>query len=130
MSRLHRISRTLQDQLDDSRDALAGSKTVVIISAAGATYLDKSHMGKAVHMTSGSANAPTLPNDTVAPDIQIGDSCLIYMAGAGQSTITAGSGVTLRKAGATAKILAQYGEVRVTKRAANTWSLNGELAAS
>lgn len=130
MTRTYRQSDTIENQLLAAGDAIGGNQGVVVISAAGATTLNKSHMGKKLHFTSGSATAPTVPSDAAAPDIAIGDSCLIYMAGAGQATITAGSGATLRKAAATAKVFAQYGEVRVTKRAANTWSVNGELAAS
>lgn len=130
MTRTYRQSKSYDQQMEESRDALGGKQEIVTIAAAGATVLTKSHMGKVLHFTSGSATAPTVPSDAAAPDIQIGESCRIYMAGAGQATITAGSGATLRKAGATAKILAQYGEVTVTKRAVDTWSVNGELAAS
>lgn len=129
MSKTYRQSVPLQDQVDSAVDAANGGGTIVVET--GTTPLiRKVHMGKIVSCTNASAVALTLPQDSADTSINIGESFRARMDGAGQVTVTAGAGATLRKAAATAKILAQYGEVRITKVAANTWSANGELAAS
>lgn len=122
-------SDTYENRIAASVAAVNGANGWVV--EAGATPLiRKAHMGKIVSCTLGTAVALTLPRDSADPSIAIGDSFRCRMDGAGQVTITAGAGVTLRKAGATAKILAIYGEVVCTKIAADTWAVNGELAAS
>lgn len=64
------------------------------------------------------------PNSSVA--IPVGTSLQVCQAGAGQITIAAGSGVTLR----TARSLttrAQYSTITIRKRGVNEWILSGDL---
>jgi len=129
MTQTLRQSSTFEDRLNAAESAAKGAQTV--ITDTGTTVsIQKKHMGALLICNNGSATAATLPSDSTDPSINIGEWVDIYMLGAGQVTVTAGAGVTLRKAAATAKILAQYGKVRATKIAANTWSVNGELAAA
>lgn len=129
MTQILRQSATFEDRLLAAENA-ANGKQLVITDTGTTVTIQKKHMGALLICNNGSATAATLPSDTVDPTIGIGEWVDIYMLGAGQVTVTAGAGVTLRKAAATAKILAQYGKARATKIAANTWSINGELAAS
>lgn len=71
----------------------------------------------------------TLPQDSDAT-IPIGTYVDLMQLGAGQVTVQAGTGATLRTSGLTAKARAQYSRMAVQKISANTWSLMGDLAAS
>lgn len=86
-------------------------------------------VGKLVTMTNGSASTLTLPQDSDAT-FATGTYVDISVLGAGQLTVQAGSGATLRVSGLTAKSRAQYARLGVQKIAANTWQLFGDLAAS
>ena len=70
-----------------------------------------------------------MPQDSDAT-IPIGTYVDLYQLGAGQVTVVAGSGATLRKNAATAKLNGQYAAAFVQKISANTWRLGGELAVS
>jgi hypothetical protein len=67
------------------------------------------------------------PNSAVA--FGIGTQLNIMQLGAGQVTITAGAGVTLRSAGTKVKTAAQYAVATCVKIATDTWVLVGNLAA-
>lgn len=84
--------------------------------------------GKHIEMNVGSANNLTVPpNADVA--FPIGTQILISQYGAGQTTIVAGSGVTVRSADSKLKIAKQYAQATLVKRDANEWYLSGNLAA-
>lgn len=94
------------------------------------TYtLAASDCGKLVSLSNASAITLTLPQDSDAT-IPIGTYVDLYQLGAGQVTVAAGTGATLRVSGLTAKARAQYSRFAVQKVSANTWSLMGDLAAS
>lgn len=128
MAQIFRQSKPLEQRVADTEVVTVGG-VVAIVNYVDDVTLSVGDMGKLVQVTKATAAAVSLPQDSAA-DIPIGSSCRVQMMGAGQVTIGAGSGATLRKAAATAKVLAQYGVVTVTKIGANTWSVNGELAAS
>lgn len=67
------------------------------------------------------------PNSSVA--FGIGTQINIMQLGAGQVTITAGAGVTLRSAGSKLKTSAQYAVATCCKIATDTWVVIGSLAA-
>lgn len=84
--------------------------------------------GKLVTCDNGSAIALTIPpNSSVA--YGIGTQINIMQLGAGQVTVTAGAGVTLRSAGSKLKTSAQYAVVTCAKIATDTWVVVGNLAA-
>jgi hypothetical protein len=96
----------------------------------GTTYtLVAGDAGKLVSLSNGSAITLTLPQDSDAT-IAVGTYVDLYQLGAGQVTVAAGTGATLRTSGLTAKARAQYARFGVQKVSANTWSLFGDLAAS
>ena len=96
----------------------------------GTTYtLAASDCGKLVTLSNASAITLTVPQDSDAT-IPIGTYVDLYQLGAGQVTVVAGSGATLRKNAATAKLNGQYASAFVQKISANTWRLGGELAVS
>lgn len=73
------------------------------------------------------ASAVTLtvpPNSSVAFDV--GTVVEVYQQGAGQVTITAGSGVTLRAPNG-AKTAAQYAVAAIWKRGTNEWVVTGDV---
>jgi hypothetical protein len=83
---------------------------------------------KLVEMNVGSANNLTVPP---ASSVGYDTGATIYISqyGAGQTTIVAGSGVTLRSTNSWRKINAQYGIVGLTKVGADEWYLYGNLNA-
>lgn len=96
----------------------------------GTTYtLVAGDAGKNVTLSNASAITLTLPQDSAAT-IAIGTYVDLTQLGAGQVTVVAGTGATLRTSGLTAKARAQYSRLGVQKISANTWSLFGDLASS
>jgi hypothetical protein len=82
---------------------------------------------KAVEMNVGSANNFTIPlNATVA--FPIGTVLVCTQIGAGQTTIVATGGVTIRNPAATLNIGHQYGTVSLRKRGTDEWVISGDLA--
>lgn len=83
---------------------------------------------KIVEMNKATAvNLTVPPNDDVA--FTIGTEIDIVQYGAGQVTIVAGSGVTIRTS-TVLETLDQYSRAKLYKRATNEWVLTGELDAS
>jgi hypothetical protein len=84
--------------------------------------------GKLVTCDNAAAIALTIPpNSSVA--FGIGTQINIMQLGAGQVTITAGSGVTFRSAGTKVKTNGQYSVATCVKIATDTWVLVGNLSA-
>jgi len=81
--------------------------------------------GKAVEMNVASANNLTVPpNSSVA--FPVGTVIEVVQLGAGQTTIVAGSGVTIRSQGGL-RLAGQYGAASLRKRATDEWVLVGAL---
>jgi len=126
---VQRQSQTLEDRLNAAELSADGNQSIV--SLAAAATMTKALCGKLVIVTAATGVAFTVPKDADdTSGMAVGDWCDVIQGGAGQVTITAGSGATLRNAAATAKILAQYGRVRVQKIGASTFAVSGQLAAS
>lgn len=84
--------------------------------------------GKVVEMNVAGANTLTVPpNSSVA--FPVGTVIEAHQYGAGQVTLTAGAGVTLRSNGAKLKIGGQYGSASLRKRATDEWVVSGDLTA-
>ncbi len=81
---------------------------------------------KTIHMNVGSANTLTVPPfaDVAFP---VGARIPIWQIGAGQTTLTPGSGVTLSSRGGALKIAGQYGSAMLEKQATNVWLATGDL---
>lgn len=83
---------------------------------------------KLVAMDNASANTLTVPpNSSVA--FPVGTRIDLSQDGAGQTTIVAGSDVTIRTP-ETLKLRKQWAKATLIKRAADTWDLEGNLEAS
>jgi len=95
----------------------------------GAAYtLVLADAGALVTMSNAAANTLTVPpNSAVAfPD---GTRVDIGQDGAGQTTVAAGSGVTIRTP-ETLKLRKQWAKATLIKRGADTWDLEGNLEAA
>lgn len=96
----------------------------------GTTYtLVAADGGCLVTLSNASAITLTVPQDSDAT-IAVGTFVDLFQLGAGQVTVAAGTGATLRVGGLTAKFRAQYSSCGVQKISANTWRLFGDLSAS
>jgi hypothetical protein len=84
--------------------------------------------GKLVTCDNAAAIAFTIPPNSTAA-FGIGTQINIMQLGAGQVTITAGAGVTLRSAGSKLKTNAQYAVATCCKIATDTWVVVGNLSA-
>jgi len=102
---------------------------VAINAQTGTTYtVVLADDGKLVTCDNAAAIALTIPpNSSVA--FGIGTQINIMQLGAGQVTITAGVGVTLRSGGTKVKTKEQYAVATCVKIATDTWVLVGNLAA-
>lgn len=88
-----------------------------------------SDVGKLVTLSNGSGITVSMPQDS-DQTIAVGSYGDLWQLGAGQVTVQAGSGATLRVSGLSAKSRAQYSRLGWQKVAANTFLLFGDLAAS
>lgn len=95
----------------------------------GTTYtLALTDVAKVVTLSNASPITLTVPpNGTIA--FPVGTQILLYQGGAGQVTIAAGAGVTIRSADSALKISAQYGVAGLLKLATNEWVAFGNLTA-
>lgn len=82
---------------------------------------------KLVEMDVGSANNLTVPlNSTIA--FPVGVQLLIAQYGAGQTTVVATGGVTIRSSGGKLKLTGQYSGATLIKIATDEWYLFGDIA--
>lgn len=109
-------------------DLAAKFPLTVSTSAQTASYtLVLGDAQKVVEMNVATANTLTIPpNGDVA--FPVGTSILVVQTGAGQTTITAGAGVTVNSF-LGLKIIGQWAGCTLVKRATNTWVAVGGLVA-
>lgn len=104
-------------------------KQVASIPAARTTAsetLALTDAGALVRMSSGSPQTLTVPpNSTVA--FPVNTVIDVAQMGAGQVTIAAGAGVTLRAKGGALKCVSQYSSATLVKIATNEWLVVGDL---
>lgn len=117
------VTSAIQTQLDGKASA------IIAFNRQTASYtLAASDINKMVEMNVGSANNLTVPlNSSVS--IAVGSIIMVSQYGAGQTTIVAASGVTLRSVGSWLKIAARYGVVALVKAATDEWYVFGALTA-
>jgi hypothetical protein len=108
--------------------ALKTDKLVVANRQTASYTLVLSDADKLVEMNVASANNLTVPlNSSVA--FSTGTQILLAQYGAGQTTVVATSGVTIRSNGAKLKLNAQYSGATLVKIAENEWYLFGDIVA-
>ena len=101
---------------------------LAINAQTGTTYtLVLADQTKIVEMNNASANTLTVPpNSSVA--YPTGTQIIVLQTGAGQTSIAAGSGVTINSASSKLKITGQWSACTLIKRATNIWVLVGDIA--
>ena len=83
--------------------------------------------GTVVEMNVASANDLTVPpNSSVA--FPVGTQITVLQTGAGQTTLVAGSGVTINSADGNLKVTGQWSAATLLKRATDTWVAIGDLS--
>jgi len=117
------------NQILTATEMNAVATAMIAINAQTASYTAVlTDDGKLITMSNASANNFTVPpNSSVA--YGIGTQLNIAQLGAGQTTIVAGSGVTLNSAGTKLKLSAQYAVATCVKTDTNTWFVCGSLSA-
>jgi hypothetical protein len=109
----------------------SNQRSIVGVNAqTGTTYtLALADAGKIVTMSNASSNTLTIPpNSSVA--FLVGTVVTVRMKGAGQTTVTAGSGVTLNGTSTgSADLSGRFYAATIVQEAANTWSIFGGHAA-
>lgn len=108
---------------------LAGASSLLTINTQTASYtLVIGDAAKYVRMNVGSANDLTVPpNSSVA--FSTGTQIHVRQVGAGQTTVVAGSGVTITTP-ETLKLRKQHATATLVKTATDTWELMGDLEAA
>jgi len=138
MSTLARWTGTVWDEVmaapaehdhDDDVAAAIAAAALVVANRQTASYgLVLADAGKVVEMNVATANNLTVPlNSTQA--FAVGTVIEVMQYGAGQTTIVATGGVTLRSSGAKLKLTAQYSAATLRKIATDEWAVAGELSA-
>jgi hypothetical protein len=108
--------------------ALKTDKLVVTNRQTASYTLVLSYADKLVEMNVGSANNLTIPlNSSVA--FSTGTQILLAQYGAGQTTIVATSGVTVRSNGGKLKLNVQYSGATLVKIGTDEWYLFGDIVA-
>lgn len=111
-----------------SFDYSVGNQSVESADTTTAYTLVIGDAGKLVTMSNASANTLTVPpNSSVA--FPTGTRIDVLQKGAGQTTIAAGSGVTINSKGAALKLSAQYAGATLIKYGSDTWFAVGDLTA-
>lgn len=99
---------------------------LITVQKAASHTLDISDAGKIVEIDVAVANNVTVPPHSSVP-FPIGTQIMISQYGAGQTSIVAGAGVTIRSAEGALKIGAQYAAGTLVKRGPNEWYLFGAI---
>lgn len=117
------VTSAIQTQLDSKT-----SKLITTNRQTASYTLVLGDADKLVEMNVASANNLTVPlNSSVA--FSTGTQILLAQYGAGQTTIVATSGVTIRSNGAKLKLNAQYSGATLIKIASDEWYLFGDITA-
>lgn len=113
-------------QYPQGATALTGGKAATVKSGTTFTFA-LADAGTVVETSNGSGVAATIPpHSSVA--FPVGTIIEVFQAGAGQVTITAGGGVTLRSDGGLVHTKTQYATIRLRQRASDEWVISGDTA--
>lgn len=102
--------------------------TIVPLTSTSVTLLE-AHEGCLLTLDNASSITLTIPQDSTLV-MPIGARVRIMRLGAGQITVAAGSGATLRVGASFDNLRAQYAVGELIKIAANTWTFTGDTAAT
>ncbi len=87
-----------------------------------------SDVDKIVELNNAAAITVTVPADATLANVPVGATVELVQTGAGLATVAAGGGATVN-ARPGLKLGGQWARARLTKRAANTWLLDGDISA-
>ena len=102
-----------------------GATELTIVNKTASYVLTTAEAGAYVRMNVASANTLTVPPNA-SEAFAIGTVIQVRQVGAGQTTIVAGSGVTVNT-GETLKLRGQHSSGALVKVATNEWDLTGDL---
>lgn len=102
------------------------SDSVVTNRQTASYILALTDRNKIVEMNVGTANDLTVPPNTDVA-FPVGTQILISQYGAGQTSVVAGSGVTIRSASSALKLTTQYACASLIKIGTNEWYLFGNI---
>ena len=146
-----RLNGSTSGYVELNAPAIAGSSSITLptgnVTLASTAYVDNSELlprtlitkteshslilsdaGKIIEMNVASANNLTIPLNS-SQAFPIGTTIDIIQYGAGQTTIVATGGVTIRSRNNYLKLTAQYSAVNLYKRGTDEWVLVGDLTA-
>jgi hypothetical protein len=83
--------------------------------------------GKVIEMNKATANNLTVPLNATVP-YEVGTIVELFQYGAGQTTVVATGGVTIRSSGGKLKLTGQYSAASLRKIATDEWSLVGDIS--
>ena len=107
---------------------LAGTDVFTINEQTGTAYtLAAGDAGKLIKMTNAAAHTVTVPPSS-SVNYDVGTTINVVQYGAGQTTLTAGAGVTIYSYNSLLGITGQYGQAVLTKCATDTWIAAGLLS--
>jgi hypothetical protein len=107
----------------------ATTQSLTLNAQTGTTYtLVLADSGKFVTQSNASAITTTIPPNTDVA-FPIGTQVNLLQLGAGQVTVAAGSGVTIRSEGSKLKLKGQYATATCVKIATDDWVFLGNTAA-
>lgn len=110
--------------IQEASDRLDAVELLTINAKTASYTLVLTDVGKVIEVNSASATNVTVPqNSSVA--FPVGSVIEVCQLGAGQVTILAGTGTTLRASNGL-KLRAQYSAVSLRKRATNEWLVSGD----
>jgi len=113
--------------LADAAEATVSAIDYLATNAQTASYtLALSDAGKIVEIDNAGANTLTVPPDASVA-FPIGTQVIVIQTGAGQTTLTAGAGVTIESKGGDLAIKDQWSAATLIKRSANGWIAIGDL---
>ena len=115
----------------DGTSAIEFASSTLITNARTASYtLALADKDKLVEVSNASANTVTIPTNTSVA-FPIGTQVNILQTGAGQTTISGTSGVTVNSTGATTaspKLRAQWSSATAVKRDTDSWVVIGDIS--
>lgn len=121
----HRVDSTDVHGIVDT--AALALKTITTTTQTAAAYtLLLADAATLVETSNAAANTLTVPPNSAVP-FAVGTVIGLRQYGAGQTTVAAGAGVTIRSRGGALKLAGQYAEASLVKRGADEWVLTGDV---
>jgi len=120
-------SSSVADHVADHNELHTFHNLVPANRQTGSYQLVLGDVGKVIEMNVAGANNLTVPpNATVA--FPTGTAIELFQYGAGQTTVVAGGGVTIRSSGGKLKLTGQYSAASLRKIATDEWVLVGDIS--